>query len=908
MRIACAALACLLAFPAAAQQPQQTTGPEAYRVSAGISVLAPIGETALMPATGLPSGRATISFQLTPLLGLQLGGMRVATTDMRLNGGVLGMRLNLTRGRLRLAPFAEGGYAAYDAVVDSGGVMVEGVYRPFRRPLTGGAPGGGGGLMADLILGPGLTVSVTGGYWAFAGADGNTFTYPMAGMGLRLARKDRLWYWRTSGHDRQGPRVVVAAPEPTEEGVVPVGRGEMRLQLSDVSLVDSAEVGGQSLALRVTGELEREAVVGWQELDLAPGENVVTVVAVDGAGNRTEHELRILGPPPDEVGPRIALEAPEEAQRVDSSSVVVRGVLVDESGIAEVSINGAPAVVASAGPGRDSIPHAPYETVSEFRADVTIGAGEVPLEVLAVDSAGNESWASTVVHRPDRKAPRIVVTSPSPDTTIGSSRARVTGWVLDEGQITGVTVNGVTARFTTISTPATGAARGIEPEERPSPGAELVPPAMEPGERAVRFEAEVHLSIGSNSLAVEARDAAGNEQVVEHTATRAAAVAQVQRSPVIRVEEPREWAGGGTRGLAATARTSVRVRGVVSDPLGGAIREVRINGDLAAVQSQGGYVRFTGFVPIQDGMDEVEVAAWTGDGRFAARRYPVRAESAPSAPDAAASGGFEGQRFAVVIGISDYADPEIPDLQYADDDARAFYEFLTSENAGAGGVPADHIELLLDDQATYRNLRSALFTFLEGATENDLVYVYVAAHGAPNPRRPEDLYLLPHDAEANDIPGTAFPMADVNEAIRRLYAHHTVLITDACHSGGVGTGGAATRAAGGAALNAINQAFLLDLGASRAGLAILTASEARELSQEDEQWGGGHGVFTHFLLEGLRGEADRDGDRIVRWGELTEYVRDRVARATRNAQHPSIGSQSHDRYLPMAVVLEGPGS
>jgi uncharacterized caspase-like protein len=146
-------------------------------------------------------------------------------------------------------------------------------------------------------------------------------------------------------------------------------------------------------------------------------------------------------------------------------------------------------------------------------------------------------------------------------------------------------------------------------------------------------------------------------------------------------------------------------------------------------------------------------------------------------------------------------------------------------------------------------------------------------------------------------------MKDINQAISRLYARHAVLITDACHSGGIGMGSYATRAVGNETLNAINQAFLQDLQATQSGLAIITASEARQLSREGQQWGGGHGVFTWHLLTGLRGAADEDGDGIVRLGEILEYVRDAVRRETSNGQIPAFGSNAFDRFMPMAVVI-----
>jgi uncharacterized caspase-like protein len=254
----------------------------------------------------------------------------------------------------------------------------------------------------------------------------------------------------------------------------------------------------------------------------------------------------------------------------------------------------------------------------------------------------------------------------------------------------------------------------------------------------------------------------------------------------------------------------------------------------------------------------------------------------------------------VVVGVSDYADPLVPDLNYADDDARAFHAFLKSERSGLGGIPEENMVLLVNEDASYRNLRSALFSFLRRATENDIVYVYIAAHGVPDPNRPEDLYLLPADAEASDLPGTALRMADVNDAIGRLRTAHTLVLTDACHSGGLGTIGFTARS--GLEPNDINAIFLRGLRSTAGGLAVFAASEARQISREGRQWGGGHGVFTHHMLEGLNGAADLDDDRIVRLGEMMEYVRERVRRDTHNAQIPAIGSFAHDRELPLAII------
>ncbi len=375
----------------------------------------------------------------------------------------------------------------------------------------------------------------------------------------------------------------------------------------------------------------------------------------------------------------------------------------------------------------------------------------------------------------------------------------------------------------------------------------------------------------------------------------------------VRITEPAEWTGLATRGLTVVPRTSVRVVGLTA--LASGVTRVEVNGVRAAFgPDQGGAVRFVAYVASDPSRRDVEVVVRGNSGPPLVRRFPVepaaavaRTASADAAPAAAPAGQrFRGKRWAVVVGVSNYQDTAVTALRYADADARAFHDFLRSERAGGGGFAAENVKLLLNEGATFREIRSALFTFLKGATEDDQVVIYFAGHGAPDPQRLQNLYLLTHDTDVADIAGTAFPMDDVNKAIRSLYARDIVVITDACHSAGVG-GQVATRDLG---ANQINESFLQALNASTGGLAIFTASGANQLSQEDARWGGGHGVFTHFMLEALNGAADEDGDRMVSLLEMMEYTRAKVRAETRNAQIPTISQTTYDPYLPMSIVLD----
>jgi hypothetical protein len=376
------------------------------------------------------------------------------------------------------------------------------------------------------------------------------------------------------------------------------------------------------------------------------------------------------------------------------------------------------------------------------------------------------------------------------------------------------------------------------------------------------------------------------------------------RAGQITIEEPADWTTD-TRGISVAARRSVRVVGTATHP--GGVTRVDLNGARMSMQPiSSETIRFTGFLPVDDKVREAEIVATASGGERFTSKYrlaPVQetTSQAPGDPYETAASGFKGRRWAVVIGLSQYRDPRVPTLQYADADAKAFYEFLRSDLAGMGGFAPENVRILLNQSATFREIRVALFDFLKGATEDDVVYIYFAGHGAPDADRPEDLYLIPYDADAENLSGTGLPMADVYTAIKRLYARQVVVITDACHSAGVG-GQTGTR---NLAMNQINSAFVEQMQFSSGGSVVFTASEASQYSKEGPQWGGGHGVFTYYMLNALKGAADEDGDHIVSLGEMMEWVRTQVRMDTRNAQIPTISQTSFDRNWPMSIVLPG---
>ena len=236
--------------------------------------------------------------------------------------------------------------------------------------------------------------------------------------------------------------------------------------------------------------------------------------------------------------------------------------------------------------------------------------------------------------------------------------------------------------------------------------------------------------------------------------------------------------------------------------------------------------------------------------------------------------------WAVVIGIDRYQNTR--PLKYACNDAKAFYNHLIRNNH----IPEENVTLVLNEEARITRLRSILGTHLKNkAGKDDMVIIFFAGHGAceKDVTSPDkdglEKYILPYDADPRDLYASALPMSEVSRIFNRIRSERLIFIADACYSGA--SGGRTINLAGIRAN--ISEAFL-DRIASGKGRIILTASGGNEVSAEDDTLK--HGVFTYFLLEGLRGRADMDKDGIITVDEAYRYVSLEVPRATGQEQHP----------------------
>ncbi|HEY0784837.1 MAG TPA: tetratricopeptide repeat protein [Acidobacteriaceae bacterium] len=241
--------------------------------------------------------------------------------------------------------------------------------------------------------------------------------------------------------------------------------------------------------------------------------------------------------------------------------------------------------------------------------------------------------------------------------------------------------------------------------------------------------------------------------------------------------------------------------------------------------------------------------------------------------------------YALVVGIASYKNlPTSAQLQYPNRDAEDIYAALISPEGGQ--FPAENVHKLINERATITNIRHELEEWLPSVThDNDRVLIYFAGHGFVSAGKG---YLAPYDVDIHNIASTAYPMETLGEIVGgRIKGKWKVLVTDACHSGAITPESDRQQ---------VNQT-LLDLHKS---LFSLTASRDREQSFESEKWGGGHGIFTYYVVQGLEGQADTNGDGVVDADELSEYVHTNVRQATGGRQNPTSERGSFDPNMVLA--------
>ena len=233
--------------------------------------------------------------------------------------------------------------------------------------------------------------------------------------------------------------------------------------------------------------------------------------------------------------------------------------------------------------------------------------------------------------------------------------------------------------------------------------------------------------------------------------------------------------------------------------------------------------------------------------------------------------------YAIVIGIEQYRQ-KLPKADYAVSDAHLMSEYLTK----VMGYPEENVITLINEYATKSDFEKYLERWLWNNVEKDgTVFIYYSGHGAPNAKT-GDAYLVPYDGDPTFIAETGYPLARLYESLGKLKAKEIIVALDSCFSG---AGGRSVLAKGAKPL-----VLTVNMPAIQKNLSVMTASSGDQISSAYEE--RGHGLFTYFMLKGIKNEevVKQDGSIAVR--DLFNYLKPQVERIARkqynNEQSPQL--------------------
>ncbi len=210
-----------------------------------------------------------------------------------------------------------------------------------------------------------------------------------------------------------------------------------------------------------------------------------------------------------------------------------------------------------------------------------------------------------------------------------------------------------------------------------------------------------------------------------------------------------------------------------------------------------------------------------------------------------------------------------------------------------GSVPERNLVLLTNKQATIAQFAKALDGLMETAKEGDQVIIYFSGHGDVETKTlRQNGFLLCHDSPAATYMAGAYALTFLQDVVTTLNQQNkakVVVITDACRAGKL-----AGSSINGAQLTSAN------LAKQFADEVKILSCQPNEFSLEGEQWGGGRGVFSFHLLDGLTGMADKNGDGSVNLFEVGRYLDDHVP--TEAAPHSQLPLTVGDRQTQLATV------
>lgn len=246
--------------------------------------------------------------------------------------------------------------------------------------------------------------------------------------------------------------------------------------------------------------------------------------------------------------------------------------------------------------------------------------------------------------------------------------------------------------------------------------------------------------------------------------------------------------------------------------------------------------------------------------------------------------------WALAVGVSNYESQNIMSLKYPHSDAFRMYAFWKSPEGGS--LDDKHSQVLVNDQATKKGIIDSMRQMFNQAETNDLVTFFYSGHGLKGA-------FLPTDYDGNNV---RLFHSEVNDLLAACPAQYKLVIADACNSGSYLASKSVKNEVFYSTGQDVQDVFFRELNRASAGTAFILSSMADEESLEVSTLH--QSIFSYFVVRGMKGEANVNGDEVVTVQELFDYVYQNVtayALKLGKIQTPVIKG-NYDPNMPVAMI------
>ncbi|HTL90074.1 MAG TPA: hypothetical protein VL134_11790, partial [Leptolyngbya sp.] len=235
----------------------------------------------------------------------------------------------------------------------------------------------------------------------------------------------------------------------------------------------------------------------------------------------------------------------------------------------------------------------------------------------------------------------------------------------------------------------------------------------------------------------------------------------------------------------------------------------------------------------------------------------------------------QAKLWVLLVGVSQYDDRRFPLLQYSKIDAQQLADAFADVTQE---FPQVSIKLHHDSATapTLTEVRSSLQEIVEQAKPEDTVVFYFCGHGALDPHL-QQVVLCLADTQKDAMLKTGLSAIGLLGGLRNCAAKEQVLWIDVNHANGMLPQTDSPEMLDNP-VGQLLQMFQQQASQNPEFQAMLACDAPSRRDRAQQSWKFpelGHGIFSHFLIEGLRGAA-ASPQGIVTASVLANFVRDRT--------------------------------